>query len=474
MKIDWRVLACMLLLSPAAVAEGVSALATAQARAVALHLDDAVALALRNNRAIRSAHLQRVAEKFDLRVAHYQYAPQLSLKARYRRSRDQQVQRKDTELAPSASLLTSYGTRFSLDWAYGHAQTDGGRPQYRDGANLMVIQPLLRGAGRKVAGAPLRQAQLFEQRNRLALKDTIGQSISQVIVLYRALLRAQEQLKITEQGVVRARQLVQVNQALIVAGRMAAFDIVQAEAEVANRELAQESSRNHLQESRLALAQALAVDLSTPLVAVDELEVHQVQIDAGQALASARALQPAYLMQLITGELLALDLMVADDQQWWDLSLIAGASQARERSAHQLSWERYVGLELDIPIGDLRRRQVQVQAQAALQSHDLLQAEAEQQLQRDVADAVRDLQVRWRQLEIAGRALTLSRRKLDIEQEKLTLGRSSNFEVLSFENDLRHAQDARLDAAVAYLNGQAILDQILGATLERWGVELHD
>ncbi|CRN05275.1 UNVERIFIED_ORG: outer membrane protein TolC [Pseudomonas parafulva] len=87
---------------------------------------------------------------------------------------------------------------------------------------------------------------------------------------------------------------------------------------------------------------------------------------------------------------------------------------------------------------------------------------------------MKDIQGRWRQLQIAGRALALSRRKLIVEQEKLSLGRSSNFEVLSFENDLRYAQHARLDAAIAYLNGQTSLDLLLGTTLERWGVVLHD
>lgn len=337
-----------------------------------------------------------------------------------------------------------------------------------------MVQPLLRGAGVDVATAPLRQAQLSEQLNRLALRETVGQTISQVILLYRALLRAQEQQKIADQALQRARRLVDVNRALIETGRMAAFDIVQTQAEVANQELARENSHRQLEESRLALAQTLAIDLSTPLLAVDEIEPRQVHLDATRALARAKALQPAYLMQQLTGEQLAVDLLLAKDQQRWDLSLVAGAAQAHERPGLQASWRHYVGLELAIPIGDLQVRQAQVRTQVALQEHALGQAETDQQLQREIFNAVKDIQGRWRQLQIAGRALALSRRKLAIEQEKLSLGRSSNFEVLSFESDLRYAQHARLDAAIAYLNGQTSLDQLLGTTLERWGVVLHD
>ncbi|WP_329602998.1 TolC family protein [Pseudomonas putida] len=474
MKTSWLALAWMLSIPIAARADAVSALALARTDPVPLQLDEAVALALRENRAIRSAHLKRVADRFDLRVARDRYAPQLLLKARYLRHRDQNDRQRDVQLVPAASLLTPFGTRLDLDWSYDHIEIEGQRPRQRDGANLTVVQPLLRGAGVDVATAPLRQAQLSEQLNRLALRETVGQTISQVILLYRALLRAQEQQKIADQALQRARRLVDVNRALIATGRMAAFDIVQTQAEVANQELARENSHRQLEESRLALAQTLAIDLSTPLLAVDEIEPRQVHLDATRALARAKALQPAYLMQQLTGEQLAVDLLLAKDQQRWDLSLVAGAAQAHERPGLQASWRHYVGLELAIPIGDLQARQAQVRTQVALQEHALGQAETDQQLQREIFNAVKDIQGRWRQLQIAGRALALSRRKLAIEQEKLSLGRSSNFEVLSFESDLRYAQHARLDAAIAYLNGQTSLDQLLGTTLGRWGVVLHD
>ena len=77
-------------------------------------------------------------------------------------------------------------------------------------------------------------------------------------------------------------------------------------------------------------------------------------------------------------------------------------------------------------------------------------------------------------MEIAERALALSQRKLEIEQEKLTAGRSSNFQVLSFEGDLRYAQSTRLDAFLDYLEAQVVLDQVLGATLDSWNVALND
>ncbi|MDF0730682.1 TolC family protein [Pseudomonas entomophila] len=455
---------------------GVSAraFAASQAPEVALELADVIALALRDNRAIRSAYLERVAQKFDLRLARDRFAPQLTLKARYLGNRNHDDRYRHAELAPGASLLTAYGTRLSLAWAYDHTRADTAGPRFRDGADLMIRQPLLRGAGPEVATAPLRLAQLTEQTNRLALKDAVAQTITQVIGLYRELLRAQEQLRISRDALRRSQRLLEVNRSLIAAGRMAAFEIVQAEAQVANQELALEGSRDRLHASRLSLLQALALDLATPLRASERPQALRLQVSAEQAQARAEVLQPAYLMQLIASQQADIDLRLAHDQQRWDLSLVAGASQAHERPGDNRAWEHYLGLELEIPIGDLSRRQSLVRAQVMQATQQLRLAESRQQLRREVTDAVRDIEVRWRQYEIAGRALELSRRTLQIEQEKLALGRSSNFQVLSFESDLRHAQSAQLDALIAYLQAQAALDLTLGVTLERWAVALND
>lgn len=179
-----------------ALAVSAIAWAASEGGEVELELADAIALALRDNRAIRSAYLERIAQKFDLRVAHDRYAPQLQLKARYLGNRNSDDHYRETQLAPTASVLTPYGTRLSLDWAYGQTRADRAGARYRDGANLMVIQPLLRGAGREVASAPLRQARLAEQLNRLALKDSVAQAITRTILHYRELLQTQEQLSI--------------------------------------------------------------------------------------------------------------------------------------------------------------------------------------------------------------------------------------------------------------------------------------
>ena len=84
------------------------------AQVTTLTLGDAVYLGLRNNPAIRSAYLQRVAQKFDLRVAEDVFNPKLTLNSYYRQSRGTADNSRNANLAPNATLLGEYGTRLSM------------------------------------------------------------------------------------------------------------------------------------------------------------------------------------------------------------------------------------------------------------------------------------------------------------------------------------------------------------------------
>ncbi|MNS73942.1 Outer membrane efflux protein [compost metagenome] len=143
-------------------------------------------------------------------------------------------------------------------------------------------------------------------------------------------------------------------------------------------------------------------------------------------------------------------------------------------------WGRYdetdttVGLQLNIPIGDLSRRQNWLAAETGMQTAELAFEEMKQAVESQVLDAVRSVEASWRQVEAARRARALSARALDIGQEKLRFGRASNFEVLSLQADLRAADAQELSANIAYLNALTALDQQIGSTLETWRISLND
>ncbi|MBB4814570.1 MULTISPECIES: TolC family protein [Pseudomonas] len=445
-----------------------------------LTLGDAVYLGLRNNPAIRSAYLQRVAQKFDLRVAEDVFNPKLTLNSSYRSTRGSVDNARNANVTPSSSLLGEYGTRLSMSWTQQLNNADRAGRYRSDGLDLAIIQPLLRGAGWDATTAPLRLSRLAEQANRLNLKATVAQTISQIIATYRELLRAQEQLSIVQDALKRSGTLLEVNRALIGAGRMAEFEIVQTEADIATQQLGVEEAQNQLDTNRLALLRLLALDLSTPIRATEALEAQPMQIDKRQAFNLAQTQQPEYLAALLGSQQADLNLVIAKDSGRWQVDLVAGANQIRDTynndagSSNNRTWDSYAGVQVQIPIGDISTRQAEVRARVNVEDQQVRITDARQELERSVNDVVRDLGTRWRQYEIAQRAVELSRRKIEIEREKLSAGRSTNFQVLSFETDLRNAENAQLNALIAYLNAQTQLDLTLGMTLESWEIALND
>ncbi len=74
---------------------------------------------------------------------------------------------------------------------------------------------------------------------------------------------------------------------------------------------------------------------------------------------------------------------------------------------------------------------------------------------------------------MAVRARELSEQKLAVEKEKLGLGRTTNFQLVSFQNDLVTSQKSELDVKLAYLNALKSLDTFLGTTLETWKIDYN-
>jgi outer membrane protein TolC len=80
--------------------------------------------------------------------------------------------------------------------------------------------------------------------------------------------------------------------------------------------------------------------------------------------------------------------------------------------------------------------------------------------------------IRKKQVDLSQKARLLSEKKLAIELKKLDMGRSSNFQIVSFQNDLVTAQTNELLAIIEYYNSIALLEQTLGITLSKWNISI--
>jgi outer membrane protein TolC len=450
---------------------------------VVLRLVDAVLLGLANNSDIRAAYLDRVAQKSMLQAAEARFSPKLTLNGSHIVSQNPSDQSTRTELSPTATVQSETGARFSLSWTNRVSQDDRGAASRDDGASFTVVQPLMRGAGRDIVTAPLRQARLNEQINHLNLKATVSDIVTQIIFTYHEVQRAQEQSRLAQVALARTNSAMSYDIYRAAAGYWIESDfssLVYAEAEAANRELALEEAGHRLDASRQQLLRLLGLESDVKIHAIDTLEARPVKAGVARTVAAALKQQPAYLIQHLVAERSSIELAVARDQRQWDVSLVGKASQMRTSisgtagSQSNQSRDNHAGVRVDIPIGDSAPRQAEMRARVNAKNQDTRLVEARNALERDIGEGVRTLDARWRQCETARRALELTRTKLEVERERVRKKPGDSFRVLVFESDLYNAEIARIDTLVAYRNALAALDRISGTTLESWEIELND
>ena len=124
-------------------------------------------------------------------------------------------------------------------------------------------QPLLKGFGTDVDTAPLRVARLREKIDALAFREAIAGTVVSTIQAWRHLVRARRQLAIGEASLARAREQRDTNRVLIEAGRMAAREILQSDANIANRKLDLVRRRNAVTSANFKLIDILDIDTAT-------------------------------------------------------------------------------------------------------------------------------------------------------------------------------------------------------------------
>lgn len=454
-------------------------------------LADAVLLAVRNNRSIESAYLDRVVQKFNLKVAEDKFIPNLELEASIGLSED--VTRNsfktetgsdniDTTLIVTETIPT--GGTFTFGWATAleRGETDGDTSSKSDAHTwqLNFEQPLLKGGGVDVNTASVKTARFQEQRNIMSLKSTLITTVTSVINAYRSFLQVKGQVDISKASLLRAKGLLERNRLLISKGRMAALESVQVEADIANKEFVYQSALNNLDNARLNLLQILDIDKHTPVAPVYDREIEPFNLDLARGIETALSNRPDYNQALLDLEISEIQLMLAKNNMLWELSFNSSYRNSdvndrlNDAKVKGESWS--AGLNINIPIyGDLTRKQRLVSARTDLKKTELNLQELKDNIEIQVQDLIRDVKSKLTQLKLARLARKLSKQKLEIEQEKQKAGLSSNFQIVTFQNDLLNAQNSEIDAIIAYRNALTALDQVMGTTLDTWKIELrHD
>ncbi|MCK5877299.1 MAG: TolC family protein [Candidatus Marithrix sp.] len=445
-------------------------------------LAEAVTLALRYNRTVESAYLNRLVEKFDLKVAQDEFSPNFNISTSISQIHNDKQDFMNSQLGADASLKIPTGGKFNLAWTQSvtdpwHAPVDG----FGSDLVLSFNQPLLKGGGVDVNMANQIFAKRQEQVNLFNLRSTLMNTITQVIYTYRNFLLAQRGIEINRLSLERSQNLLERNRILIEEGRLARVEIIQAEADLANQELSFRENKNSLDNTRLELLKLLDIDRHILIEPIESIQVQPVKLNLEKLLQVVFTNQPDYLQTKLSHKNAQTNLLLAKNNQLWELDVqarynITGNSdswiEAQERAGRLGEGDYSVGLSLRIPFGDYSLEQGVVNAKVALRQSEINLQELKENIEIDLQDSIRNINMQWEQVKLAQRAKELSQQQLEIALEKHKTGRASNFEIVSLQNSLVSAENNEISTKVSYLNALTNLDMMLGKTLERWKINI--
>ncbi len=450
-----------------------------------LTLRDAILLALRYNPNVQNAEIDRVLQKFALRIAYNQFELQYALtgSTSYSQSKSQGIRQPSSTVGlvtPSTTLNTTYGGNASLTMANNFP----GKRRYNPQVTLAVTQPLLRGAGRDVTLNALRGALDTETLNKLTMKSEIISTITTIISQYYAVVQANNNIITSQQSVVDAKRTITTNAAQIKVGQLQPTGNIEAESQLESLNLSLAQAINSRDLAEQTLLESLGLSPNMKIRIPNDATVENLKApDLNETINYALAHNITYITALINYKQDKRELIVAKNAQLWQLDLAANASVGTAGGTgpdsdfpsliNSRNNSQTVSLSLSVPINDLARQQQLISARIALEKDKINLAAAKRALETSITSEVISIRSQIQQLAIATKTVDLAQQSYQLEGVKARLGRSSPINVTTAQNALIQAKISLIDSKIAYIEAVAQLDSDLTTTLDKWKVKIR-
>ena len=449
-----------------------------------LSLKEAILLALRYNPNIQNAELDRVVQRYQLRLAQNEFELQYALGASgvIQRSTFNGVGTGTSQsllASPEFNLRTKMGTEASVSIKNNTSENNNFNPEL----NFSLTQPLLRGFGKAINEAALLDAQDNEWLNKLNLEQSVADQITQVISAYRMLILSGNNLQNQRLQLKEAKKTYETNEKKIKAGQLEPTGNIQQSYQIESLSLMVEQAENDFQTASQDLLQTIGLDpemhISVPSdVALEKLTVPNLQESIDLALCH----NTVYLAQKIAVRADERAYQVARNQQLWQLDL-AGDVQGGKVNDVVNRGPRgiYEGnniteaarLTLTIPLHDLNRRSQLINAKVRLEKDRLNFLATKRALITNVTNTINNISSLAKRYQLAQKQVKLAEQSYALEKKKQQAGIASALDVNNTQNQLIQAQSGLINAKIAYLNQISNLQRTIGTTLKHWNIKLR-
>ncbi len=377
--------------------------------------------------------------------------------------------------------------RFSKGTVNGGTEIPFTSNPYDGGFTATYTQSLLKNFGRDATESRLIVARKSAQAADFSFQKAIIDLVASTETLYWDVVFAQRNLENKQQALALAQKQLKENQIRVQVGTLAPIEVTSSEASVAQREQDIISAEAQLLNAKDALIRALYPSAQRPaaLELADTPSVKPLEMDEPaaekQALANRIELKTARL-DLESKQILE---TAAGNRTLPQLDAFAtyngnAASQipsegltAVNKDLTKGAYPGYtVGLQFAMPIQNRAARGNQAQARANRRQSELSLRDLELGITLEVRQAFRNVDASAKGVAAAEKTRYFREKDLEAEQKKFENGMSTNFLVLTKQNDLDTAKSNELQAQITYAKTVTALEKALGHLLEARKLEV--
>ncbi|HXA52749.1 MAG TPA: TolC family protein [Candidatus Acidoferrum sp.] len=421
---------------------------------------------------------------------------------------------KTANFSISQNWLT--GTSGSLTFNNGtlaqNSLTNNFNPYTSSSLDVLITQHLLQGFGTALNSREIRVARNNIDASRFNFELQVINTIAAVSTLYWDLVSFNEQVKVAQSAFAAAHKLYEDNRKQVDAGYLAPIAVVQAEAEVANRQQDLTIAETNVSQQETVLKNALSKNgTASPsladarIVTTDHIQVPAIEpvqpvqdlialaLENRPDLKSSRVNLDSSRIRLAGSRNALLPTVDAFAEATnhglaGQVNSIAGSPGAGGNPFYQTGTpdpyfiggygtalaqlfrrnfpDYRVGISLTIP---LRNRAAQ--ADYVRDHLDYYQSEMQlrkqvNQIRVDVQNGVIALRQSHARYQAAVQSRILEEQTLDAEEKKYQAGASTVYNVIQIQRDLANARGNEVTAESSYIRARTNLDTILGATLQ--------
>ena len=418
------------------------------------------------------------------------------------------------------SKLFETGTLFGVDYTSNRVSDNNLRnflnPYWRASLTASVSQPLLRNFGLLPNTRLIRIARNNQDISQHLFEQQVVQLVNQVQNLYWDLVFAGKDVEVRKKSLDLAVKTNEDNKRMAEIGTLAPIDVVQSEAEIANRRellIRAEYSLAQMEDQMKKLISSLGDPgrVAVRIVPLDSLATMDDyrDFDLVQAVSYAIEQRPEIKQQRKRIDNAGIDLKYFRNQLLPDVRFNVSYGTAALEGVSRVfeggglggfpffggtpvvagttglgdAFNRLLGsdfptygasVSVEIPLSNRSRRADYARAGVARRQSEKRLRALEQQIALEVRNAHTQLEMNRARIEATQKARELAERNLEAEQKKFQLGTSQIRFVLEEQVRLAEAQTNEVNAQVSFTKAKRDLDRAMGKTLELQNITIGD